>query len=42
VKSMRVAAKATGGKATEKPLRGRSRITAAALKNKTSVSVDLR
>ena len=42
MKSTRVAAKATGGKATERSLRGRSRITAAALKSKTSASVDLR
>jgi hypothetical protein len=42
VKSTRVAANATGEKATERPPRGRSRITAAALKSKTSASVDLR
>ncbi len=42
VKSTRVAAKATGGKAPERSLRGRSRITAAAQESKTSASGDLR
>src|SRR5215211_7476769 len=42
VKSTRVAAKATRGKASERPLRGKSRITAAALKSKTSASGEFR
>ena len=42
VKSTRVAAKAREGKASERPLRGKSTITAAALKSTTSASGDLR
>src|SRR5215210_8909718 len=41
VKSTSVAAKATGGKAADKSLRGGSRITAAAQESNTSASGDL-